>query len=77
MQASPTVDTKRKADQVCRTTSECLHVLSNEPSLGLFYVQEHLRRSISELAQVKVSHRRGSHFFKPNTRCAHSILAKN
>ena len=35
--------------------SECLHIVANEPSLALFRLQEHVRKSLPKLAQSKVS----------------------
>ena len=34
--------------------SECLHIVANEPSLGLYRLQEHVRRSVPALVSVKV-----------------------
>ena len=35
--------------------SECMQIIANEPSLALFRIQEHIRKSLPKLAECKVS----------------------
>lgn len=37
------------AEKMCRGVSECMGTLANEPSLGLYYVMEHIQRSTPTL----------------------------
>ena len=32
------------AEAVCAGVTDCMHTLANEPSLGLYYVMEHIQR---------------------------------
>eukprot|EP00118_Oscarella_pearsei_P022549 m.261776 g.261776 ORF g.261776 m.261776 type:complete len:223 (+) comp40449_c1_seq7:32-700(+) len=45
--------TEKKVKQVSDKVSECLQIVANEPSLGLFRLQEHVRRSILTLVTLK------------------------
>ncbi|XP_065830491.1 uncharacterized protein [Oscarella lobularis] len=45
--------TEKKVKQVSDKVSECLHIVANEPSLGLYRLQEHVRRSVPALVSVK------------------------
>lgn len=42
-------------DLVTDKFTESVYVLANEPSVALYRLQEHVRRSLPELAQHKVS----------------------
>jgi hypothetical protein len=42
-------------DPVTDKFTESVYVLANEPSVALYRLQEHVRRSLPELAQHKVS----------------------
>ncbi|PIK54431.1 hypothetical protein BSL78_08644 [Apostichopus japonicus] len=46
------LDTKVK--RVTDKFSECIHIVANEPSLGLFRIQEHVRKTLPQLAHTKV-----------------------
>ncbi len=39
--------------------SESLHILANEPSLGLYRLQEHVHRSVPEIVEKKVQNECG------------------
>ena len=41
------------ADKVCNGVTECMTTLMNEPSLGLYYVMEHIQRSTPNLIADK------------------------
>ena len=43
------------ADKACSGVTECFHTLANEPSLGLYYVMEHIQRSTPALVADKTS----------------------
>ncbi|XP_066422485.1 BLOC-1-related complex subunit 8 isoform X3 [Molothrus aeneus] len=43
-----------KVKKVTDKFTESLYVLANEPSVALFRLQEHVRRSLPELAQHKI-----------------------
>ena len=43
------------ADKACASVTECFHTLANEPSLGLYYVMEHIQRSVPALVADKAS----------------------
>ncbi|XP_072038556.1 uncharacterized protein [Amphiura filiformis] len=51
-----TIDTEveYRVKKVTEKFSECLHIVANEPSLALFRLQEHVRKSLPKLAQSKV-----------------------
>ncbi|XP_041465662.1 BLOC-1-related complex subunit 8-like isoform X1 [Lytechinus variegatus] len=42
-----------KVKKVTDKFSECLHIVVNEPSLALYRLQEHVRRSLPHLSQCK------------------------
>ena len=42
---------------VCSGVTGTLHTLANEPSVGLYYVVEHIQRSVPALVADKVIHR--------------------
>jgi hypothetical protein len=42
-----------EAEKVCGNVSETLHTLANEPSLGLYYVADHVQRSVPQLVASK------------------------
>eukprot|EP00075_Anas_platyrhynchos_P013891 XP_027303144.1 BLOC-1-related complex subunit 8 [Anas platyrhynchos] len=44
-----------KVKKVTDKFTESMYVLANEPSVALYRLQEHVRRSLPELAQHKVS----------------------
>ncbi|RDD46309.1 Protein MEF2BNB-like protein [Trichoplax sp. H2] len=46
-------DTSSKTKKVTDKFSECLHILANEPSLGMFRLQEHVRKTLPILIEVK------------------------
>jgi len=41
------------ADRLCTSTTDVLHTLANEPSVGLYYVSEHIQRSVPGLLADK------------------------
>ena len=41
------------AEKICGNVSETLHTLANEPSLGLYYVTDHVQRSVPNLVAGK------------------------
>ena len=41
------------ADVVCAGVTECFQTLTNEPSLGLYYVMEHIQRTTPNLIRDK------------------------
>lgn len=43
------------ADRACAGVTDCLHTLANEPSLGLYYVIEHIQRSVPALVADKAA----------------------
>jgi hypothetical protein len=43
------------ADRTCAGITDCAHTLANEPSLGLYYVVEHIQRSVPALVADKVA----------------------
>ena len=43
------------ADRVCSGVTESLRRLGNEPSLGLYYVMEHIQRSVPALVSDKAT----------------------
>jgi len=45
--------TAQKISKVSKTLSEYLHYLANEPSIGLYQVQEHIRRTIPRNSELK------------------------
>jgi hypothetical protein len=42
------------ADKFCSGVTDVMHTLSNEPSVGLYYVCEHIQRSVPALVADKV-----------------------
>jgi len=42
-----------EADRACGGLTDCAHTLANEPSLGLYYVMEHIQRSVPALVADK------------------------
>jgi len=47
------VETLEHIARANKDISEYLHLLANEPSIGLYHVQEHIRRSVPKLVQMK------------------------
>ena len=43
------------ADKACSGVTDCFHTLANEPSLGLYYVMEHIQRSVPALVADKAA----------------------
>lgn len=43
------------ADKACAGVTDCFHTLSNEPSIGLYYVMEHIQRSVPALVADKAA----------------------
>ena len=41
------------ADKVCRGMTDCMTTLANEPSLGLYYVMEHIQRATPNIINNK------------------------
>ena len=41
------------AEKLCTGLTDTMHTLSNEPSLGLYYVVEHIQRSVPSLVSNK------------------------
>ena len=41
------------ADKLTLSLTECVHTLANEPSLGLYYVCEHIQRAVPALVGHK------------------------
>eukprot|EP01112_Ceratiomyxa_fruticulosa_P014146 TRINITY_DN4030_c0_g1_i1.p1 TRINITY_DN4030_c0_g1~~TRINITY_DN4030_c0_g1_i1.p1 ORF type:complete len:320 (+),score=95.47 TRINITY_DN4030_c0_g1_i1:748-1707(+) len=46
-------DTAERVVKTTKKTSSFFHLLANEPSLGLFHVQEHIRKNAPKLGEVK------------------------
>ena len=45
---------EKKMIKVCSSVNQLLNIVSNEPSLGLYRIQEHVRKSVPKLqTQVK------------------------
>ena len=44
-----------EATRACAGVTDCLHTLANEPSLGLYYVMEHIQRSVPALVADKTA----------------------
>ena len=40
-------------EKLCSSVSETVHTLANEPSLGLYYVADHVQRSVPHLISGK------------------------
>ena len=47
---------RREAEQLCASVTQVMHTLSNEPSVGLYYVMEHIQRSVPALVADKAQH---------------------
>ena len=45
--------TSASADRACAAVTDVLHTLANEPSVGLYYVCEHIQRSVPALVSDK------------------------
>ena len=43
------------AEKVCNSVTDSLRTLANEPSVGLYYVVEHIQRSVPALAADKAA----------------------
>ena len=43
------------ADRAVAGVTDCFHTLANEPSLGLYYVVEHIQRSVPALVADKAA----------------------
>ena len=41
------------SDRLGSKATETVHTLANEPSLGIYYVMEHIQRSVPELVACK------------------------
>ena len=50
-------------EKACAGVSDCFHTLANEPSLGLYYVMEHIQRSVPALVADKAALRQASETF--------------
>lgn len=48
------VETSKKIDRLHINMSKYLHKMSNEPSIGLFHVQEHIRKTVPKYVATKV-----------------------
>jgi len=46
-------DTAERVIKTTKKTSSFFHLLANEPSLGLFHVQEHIRKNAPKLGDIK------------------------
>ena len=46
-------DTAQKVVKLSANATDYLHTLANEPSLGLYYVMEHIHRSVPNLVAAK------------------------
>ncbi|XP_062507729.1 BLOC-1-related complex subunit 8 homolog [Corticium candelabrum] len=55
LQLPPDIDNEaeRKVKKVTDKLSECLHLAANEPSLGLYRLQEHVRRAVPDSVERK------------------------
>ncbi len=40
---------------VNKNLSEYVQLLANEPSIGLFHIQEHIRKSVPKMVDLKVT----------------------
>jgi hypothetical protein len=47
-------ETSKRASQLPLRFSKYVHQLANEPSLGLFHVQAHVKKSVPRCIEVKV-----------------------
>ncbi|XP_038071328.1 BLOC-1-related complex subunit 8-like isoform X2 [Patiria miniata] len=43
-----------RVKKVTEKFSECMHIVANEPSLAMFRIQEHIRKSLPKLAECKM-----------------------
>lgn len=48
------LELETKVRKVTDKFSECIHIVANEPSLGLFRIQEHVRKTLPQMAHTKV-----------------------
>lgn len=46
-------ETKEKVRKVAKSTSDYLTRVANEPSVGLYHVQDHIRRSIPKFVDIQ------------------------
>ena len=44
----------REAEKFCGQVTDVMHTLANEPSLGIYYVIEHIQRAVPALVEDKV-----------------------
>jgi hypothetical protein len=44
---------RRAVENAAQLASNCAHTLVNEPSLGAYYVMEHIERSVPEFVECK------------------------
>lgn len=53
---TPTIDTDsaKRIERVNLRLSKYLHQLGNEPSLGLYHVSEHIKKSVPKSVKMKV-----------------------
>ena len=46
-------DLPAAAEQLCASVTGYAHTLANEPSVGLYYIVEHIQRSVPSLVETK------------------------
>ena len=49
------MDTAAAAERACASVTDSLQMIANEPSLGLYYVNEHIQRSVPALVADKAA----------------------
>ena len=55
MEESSVLPLKQPSTAMCSAATEALHTLANEPSIGLYYVCEHIQRSVPALVADKAA----------------------
>mmetsp|Transcript_28225 Transcript_28225/g.39867 ORF Transcript_28225/g.39867 Transcript_28225/m.39867 type:complete len:215 (-) Transcript_28225:2316-2960(-) len=54
------VETAEKLAKANKSSTEFLYLLANEPSIGLYHVQEHVRKSVNKFSETKAEMKKNS-----------------